>query len=173
MRTIRPLILAIALVLMACGGGSSGDNGDDGASSDGGGSGAVSGNVVDKQAPGEGYASVEGQEYELTVSPALGCEIGPEAVTFSFWVGDNSIVLGGGANNDGGWIGHIELTVFEPEGQEGPVSYFPDLTEHGDRIAVDGDSMSYSGPMMKQPPNDGSNPPPVDVGNGTFSVTCG
>ena len=39
-------------------------------------------------------------------------------------------------------------------------------------MAVDGDSFSYSGPMMKRPPNDGSNPPPVDVGDGLVSVTC-
>ena len=40
-------------------------------------------------------------------------------------------------------------------------------------VAVDGTSVSISGPMQKQPPNDGSNPPPVDAGGGTFSFSCG
>ena len=37
---------------------------------------------------------------------------------------------------------------------------------------VSGDSMS-SGQMLVQPPNDGSNPPPLGAVDGTFSVTCG
>ena len=174
MRTTRALIVASALVLAGCGGGSSEGDGDDGGESSSGGAGSVSANVVDRQDAGEGYASVEGQEYELTESPALGCEVSPDAITFSFWVGDNSVVLGGGANRyDDGWLGNIELTVFEPVGQEGPIHYFAELDDLTRGIAIDGDSVSYSGRMMKQPPNDGSNPPPVDVGNGTFSVTCG
>jgi hypothetical protein len=170
----RSGLLVVVLLVAACGGGDGGSEGDPGGGDSGGGSGSVSSNVVDRQEPGEGYASVAGREYNLVVSPALPCEITPEAVTFSFWVGDNSIVLGGGANlYDDGWLGSMQLTLFEPDGEEGPIYYYPDFTEHGDRIGIAGDSMSYSGPLLKQPANDGSNPPPVDAGNGTFSATCG
>jgi hypothetical protein len=174
------LLMSVVLLFAACGGddaGGTADRNDDqeAATSDEGGSDSGGdGDVVDQQPAGEAMASVDGQEFDLTESPALGCDITPDTVTFSFWVGDNSIVLGGGANyyDEDGWLGHIELTVFEPEGEDGPVSYFIDLEANGDRIATDGDSFSYSGPMLKQPPNDGSNPPPVDAGDGTFSVTC-
>ncbi|MGD2101989.1 MAG: hypothetical protein PVG83_07110 [Acidimicrobiia bacterium] len=173
------MTVLLALVLAACGGGDTG--GDDpstgtgdtvgGADAD---SGSNSGDVVDTQEPGHAMVTVEGREYNLDVSPALDCSIADEAVTFAFWVGDNSVVLGGGANRyEDGWIGSIDLRISEPEGQDGPIAYFPDQDSLSDGIAVDGDSMSYSGPMMKQPPNDGSNPPPVDVGSGTISVTCG
>lgn len=105
---------------------------------------------------------------------ALDCKVAEDAITFSFRIGDNEVTLGGGANHyDEGWFGSIDLRVANPQGEEGPVSYFPDLATNSDSVAVDGNSMSYSGPMQKQPPNDGSNPPPVDVGDGTISVTCG
>ena len=39
-------------------------------------------------------------------------------------------------------------------------------------FTVDGSTMSYSGPMLKQPANDGSQPPPVEVGEGTIRATC-
>lgn len=175
------LLAALTLALAACGGGDSGGNGsgdvgtNDAASSeenssDGGGS----GDVVDAQQPGQAMVSVEGREYTLEVSPAIDCSISDDSITFAFWVGDNSVVLGGGANlYDDGWLGSIELRISEPEGEDGPISYFPDQGALDDGIAISGDSMSYSGPLMKQPANDGSNPPPVDVGDGMMSATCG
>ena len=95
-------------------------------------------------------------------------------ITFSFRIGDNEVTLGAGANRyETGWLGNIDMTVANPDGEEGPISYFPDLAEHGDAgLAFDGNSMSYSGPMQKSPRNDGSNPPPIDVGDGVISVTC-
>jgi hypothetical protein len=178
-RTMTVLTILLALVLAACGGGDSG--GDDpntgtadtvaGADAD---SGSSPGDVVDVQEPGQASVTVDGKEYELDVSPAVDCAIAPDSVTFAFWVGDNSVVLGGGANlYEDGWLGSIDLRISEPEGQDGPISYFPDQDSLDDGIAISGDSMSYSGPMMMQPPNDGSNPEPVGVGDGTISVTCG
>lgn len=185
-RRLHVLIVLVALAAAACGGaasdGDATDTGTDGtvagteSNDDGGGdSGSSAGQIVDQQPAGQATASVDGSEFTLDVSPALDCSITPEGVTFAFWVGDNSVVLGGGANyyDEDGWLGHIELSVAEPEGQDGPVAYFIDMESDGDRIAVDGDSFSYSGPMLKQPPNDGSNPAPVDAGDGTFSATCG
>lgn len=168
-------LVALMLVVGACGGGAGdgGASGDDAASGDNGSGGSGDAGLVDEQAPGQATVSVDGKEYALEVSPAVDCNIAEDAITFAFWVGDNSITLGGGANlYEDGWLGSIDLTDYEPEDGDGPVSYFPDTDALDDGIAVDGDSMSYSGPMMKQPPNDGSNPPPVDVGNGTISVTC-
>lgn len=55
-------------------------------------------------------------------------------------------------------------------GEPGPISYFPDPAADGDALVIDGNSASYSGPMQKQPANDGSNPASVDVGNGVISV---
>lgn len=175
----RPLAIVIAFVLLlavtACGGDSGSEDGPpaDQASSDGGDS-SGGGDVSNAQPPGEAAVSVDGKEYNLEVSPAVDCSIADDSITFAFWVGDNSVTLGGGANlYDDGWLGSIDLRVSEPEGEDGPISYFPDQGALSDGIAIDGDSMSYSGPMMKQPPNDGSNPPPVDIGSGTISVTCG
>lgn len=130
--------------------------------------------VVDPQPPGQAMVMVDGQEYTLTDPGAIACTIDQDAITFSFRIGDNEVTLGGGANlHDNGWLGGMDLRVANPAGEPGPISYSPDLAAHGDGIVVDGVSMSYSGPMRKQPANDGSNPPPIDVGDGTISVTCG
>jgi len=118
--------------------------------------------------------TVDGQDFTLTEPGALECSIAEDAITFSFRIGDNEVTLGGGANlYDTGWLGSVDLRVANPTSEPGPISYFPDLAVNGDGIAIDGASMSYTGAMQKQPANDGSNPPPVDVGQGTISVTCG
>ncbi len=129
--------------------------------------------LFDRTSVGEGQSvSVDGQEFTLTGSPSLDCDIGPEAITFAFWVGDNSTTLGGGANlYDDGWLGSIRLSTVDDEGL--PVAYYPDDGAMDGGVAISGDSMSFSGPMLMQPPNDGTNPPPVQVGDGTISVTCG
>ena len=118
--------------------------------------------------------TVDGQDFTLTEPGALECSIAEDAITFSFRIGDNEVTLGGGANlYDTGWLGSVDLRVANPTSEPGPISYFPDLAVNGDGIAIDGASMSYTGPMQKQPANDGGNPPPVDVGQGTISATCG
>lgn len=167
----RWLVMAVLLSCVACGGAGEADDGAGGGEAEGGSAGG--GGVVDQQPPGQAFVSVDGHELTLEVSPAVDCSVSPDGISYSFWVGDNSIVLGGGANlYDTGWVGSINLRIAEPEGQDGPVSYSPDIAANGDRIAIEGNSMSYSGPMRKQPPNDGTNPPLEDVGDGTFSVTC-
>ena len=171
MKRTSALVITLMLVLTACGGGSEEGGGSEGNGTSGGGGG---GQVVNQQPPGQAMASVDGRELTLTEPGAVDCSITSEAITFGFRIGDNEVTLGAGANlYDDGWLGGIDLIVWNPEGEDGPISYYPDLAEHGDRIAVDGESVSYSGPMLKQPPNDGSNPPPVEVGEGTISATCG
>ena len=184
--TVTPKISAVALsillaaTLAACGSSSSGDadnasSGDQPAaqSDDASGKGS-SGDVVDPQPPGQATASVDGQEYVLDLPGALDCTIEDDTFTYSFRIGDNEVTLGAGANEyDGKWIGNIDLVVANPTGELGPIHYIPNLTENGaSGLAFDGDSMSYSGPMQKQPANDGSQPQRVDVGDGTISVTC-
>ena len=167
------LIAAVVLVLAACsdGGGDSavattlGDGGPQGAS--------TGASVVNVQPPGQAMVLVDGQEFTLTEPGALECSITQDAITISFRIGDNEVTLGGGANlYDAEWLGSADLRVANPAGEPGPISYFPDLAAHGDGISIDGDSMSYVGPMQKRPANDGTNPPPVDVGEGTISATC-
>jgi hypothetical protein len=157
----------------ACGDDDSGEAQSDGGD---GGTAVASGGaeVVDPQPPGQAKAVVDGREFTFTEPGALDCLIAEGSLTFSFRIGDNEVTLGAGANrSDTGWLGSIDLRIANPDGEDGPVSYFPDLAANGDAVAIDGNSMSYSGPMQKQPPNDGSNPPPIDIGNGTISVTCG
>jgi len=172
----RTLILmaAVVLVLAACR--------DDASDSDadttvgGGGSEAAStgGSVANVQPPGQATVMVDGQEFTLTEPGALECSITQDAITISFRIGDNEVTLGGGANlYDAGWVGSMDVRIANPAGEPGPIRYFPDIAAHGDGIAIDGDSMSYVGPMQKQPANDGTNPPPVEAGDGTISATCG
>lgn len=178
LRRTMTLMVILMLVLAACGGddGEADDIGaDDIGTVDAGDSesgGEVSGDVVDPQPPGQAMASVDGQDFTFDTPGLTDCTISEESITYSFVIGDNEVGLAGGANlYDDGWLGDITLRVVGADGL--PVQYFPNPGSLGDGIAISGDSMSYSGPMMMQPPNDGSNPPPVDVGEGTISVTCG
>lgn len=172
MRRILTRVAAMVLVLGACGG--DGTSTDDTAQEDSTGESSGGGAVVDPQPPGQATVVVDGQEFTLTDPGALACTIEPDAITFSFRIGDNEVTLGGGANRQSnGWLGSIDLRIANPASEPGPIGYFPDLAAHGDAVAVDGTSMSYSGPMQKQPANDGSNPAPIGVGDGTISVTCG
>ena len=176
MRRAFALMVAVVLVLAACGGDDdAGDSATETTASDGGSQDAPSGGaVVNPQPPGQAMVTVDGQDFTLTEPGALECTIAQDAITFSFRIGDNEVTLGAGANlYDTGWLGAIDLRVANPTGEPGPISYFPDLAANGDGITIDGASMSYTGPMQKQPANDGSNPAPVDVGQGTISVTCG
>lgn len=142
-------------------------------SAEGGDSTGTGGAVVDPQPPGQAVASVDGQEFTLVEPGALACTLADDSITFSFRIGDNEVTLGAGANRtDDEWFGGIDLRIANPTGEDGPISYFPELPANSAGMVVDGDSFSYFGPMMKQPPNDGSNPPPVDVGDGTVSITC-
>ena len=169
------LIAAVVLVLAASGDDNAANPNTESTAGDGGSRDAPSGGaVVNPQPPGQAMVTVDGQDFTLTEPGALECTIAQDAITFSFRIGDNEITLGGGANlYDTGWLGSIDLRVANPTGEPGPISYYPDLAANGDGVAIDGASMSYTGPMQKQPANDGSNPPPVDVGQGAISVTCG
>lgn len=144
-----------------------GNNGDDGG--DGGGG----GDTVNRPAPGQAAVSVDDQEYTLTEPGALACTVTDESITFSFRLGDNAVTLGAGANQtDGEWFGSVVLRVAEPSDEPGPISYFPEFPANSAGVTIDGDSFSYTGPMQKQPANDGSTPAPIDVGDGLITVTC-
>lgn len=186
MKRTMALLLALALVLAACGGDDSGDDAIDTgtddtvapgeSNDDGGGDGdAGSGEVVDPQPPGQATVSVDGQELVFDTLGPSDCIIEADRLSFAFVIEETSATLSAGANlTDDGWQGDILTRVFDDEGR--PVQYYPQrqagLMIQGE-IVVDGDSMSFSGPMEMQPPNDGTNPPPEDVGDGTISVTCG
>ena len=188
MRTTRVLVFTLLLVgVTACGGDDDVADapaepaapGDDSSGSDGrddgnGGSGDRSGGaVVNPQPAGQTLVSVDSQEFTLTEPGALACTLANDSITFSFRIGDNEVTLGAGANwIDDEWYGGVDLRIANPSGEEGPIAYFPEPPANSSGMAVDGNSFSYSGPMLKQPPNDGSNPPPVDVGNGIISITC-
>lgn len=192
-RSVRSVLVLFAVAVMllgACGGndgdeestsgaiGSDGDEASDEGGSSGDDGGATSGAVVDPAPPGQATVSVDGLDLSFEVPGALACSIGEESITFSYRIGDNEVTLGAGANRyDEGWLGGFDLSIANPDGEQGPIGYYPAPGENGildgSLFAIDGASMSYSGPMLKQPANDGSNPPPVDVGTGTISATCG
>lgn len=133
------------------------------------------GKVVDAPSPGQATASVDGKDFSFELPGGVACNIANDEFSFSFRIGDNEVTLGGGGFFQGNseWGGFITIAVGEPEGEQGPVQYLASLADHGaSALAFDGNSMSYAGPMQKQPPNDGSNPLPIDVGDGTISVTC-
>lgn len=160
------------------GGGSGGDgsgtggNGGGGGGGDGGGGGG-GGDTVNRPAPGQAAVSVDDQEYTFTEPGALACTVTDESITFSFRLGDNAVTLGAGANQtDGEWFGSVVLRVAEPSDEPGPISYFPEFPANSAGVTIDGDSFSYTGPMQKQPANDGSTPAPIDVGDGLITVTC-
>ena len=141
---------------------------------DGSGDGASGATVVDPPPPGHATVSVDGQEFNFELPGALDCLVGAEAFRFSYRIGDNEVTLGAGANRyETGWAGNISMIVANPTGESGPVTYSPATGSMSDAaFAFDGNSMSYSGPMQKTPRNDGSNPPPIDVGEGTVTITC-
>ncbi len=186
---VWPAAIALTLALTSCGtdddgestssdvatdagASAAGTTGDSESNADGG-----SGAVADPAPPGSGTASVDGLDLDLALIGGLDCAISDEAITFAYRIGDNEFTLGGGLNRvDGGWLGSIRLTVANPDGEAGPIAYYPEPGQDGvldeSLIGVADGSMSYAGPMLKQPANDGSNPPPVNVGDGTFSASC-
>lgn len=173
MRKALMLGVVVLLTLAACGS----DDADQPSSATDNGSGDAakgSGTVVDPQPPGQATVSVDGQIFTMDQPGALACSVSNEKITYSFRLGDNEVTLGAGASKiNGGWLGNISLVVANPNGEQGPVQYLVNVADDGEQgFAFDPPSMSYSGPMQKQPANDGSNPPTVDVGNGTISITC-
>ena len=114
---------------------------------------------------------VDGLEYTFDTPGGISCTVTDDEFAFSHIIGDNEIVLGGGASISGGqWFGSVTLRVFA---DNGVTEYSAKIVDNPSGIAVDGNSVSYSGPMEKRAPsNDGSPSEPEDVGNGTFSATC-
>lgn len=122
---------------------------------------------------GQATAMVDGHEFNWDLPGAVPCDIQEAEFSISYRTETNSTTLGGGGfRSDSGWAGDILIEVPEPEGKMGVTQYFVDLAENGDGLDISGDGLTYSGPWMMRPPNDGTNPPPVDVGDGTLSATC-
>lgn len=175
---------SVALVISACGDDESdrsGQGSDAPASSDdGAGDGASGGSAAGiDDAPPSGQATASVDELDLTfeLPGALECSISDESLTYSYRIGDNEVTLGAGVNRvDGGWMGSISLTIANPADEPGPIAYYPapgDLGVLDDSLfVVDGDTAMYAGPMLKQPANDGSVPPPVEVGEGRIIASC-
>jgi hypothetical protein len=174
------LSVAAIVVLGACGGGAepegtAGGGGAGGATaapaSDGGGAGST-GEVVNRQPPGQGFVSVDGQEFTFTTRGGIDCTVTDEEWSFSFIIGDNEVTVGGGATNDDGeWWGSLSMRVVA---DDGTTEYVAKLLDNPNGIAVDGDSVSYAGPVEKYPPAPpGELPEPIDVGDGVFTATCG
>lgn len=175
-------MLVAGLALGACGGDDDDAEGEtgsgeetsvaDSSSTDDDGGGAV----LDAAPAGEGTASVDGLDISFVTDVSNGnCLISDESITFGFAAADGVTTMAGGMNRSSGqWAGSILIRVPNPDG-EGFIQYYPATVEGGTlqgSIGVDGSSMVYSGPIEMQPVNDGSNPPPVDVGDGTISATC-
>lgn len=169
------ILTALLLILAACGGGDTGDaSGDTSAGGEGQAASSGGGDVVDPQPPGQAKAVVDGQEYTFTEPGGVDCNITEETITFAFIIGDNEVTVGGGANlYDDGWLGAIDLIVWNPEGEDAPIDYSPALAENADGLAIDGASMSYSGPWTRNDPNDPGNIDGIPAGDGTLSLTCG
>ncbi len=134
------IVMAVVLtVLSACG-----DDGDSTASdvvpeSDGdgtagsdddGGSGASLG---DAPPPGTATASVDGLDLTFDVPNAVSpCSIADDSITFGFGVDGEDFTLVAGANRvDGGWMGSIALDIASPDGEPGPIAYYPAPGENG------------------------------------------
>lgn len=170
-------LVALGLMLIAACGGGDATGDPSGTESDAGsattaGSGSGDGQVVAQQPPGQAMVSVDGREFTFERIGAADCRVEPGSFTFSWVIGDNEVTLGGGGDvYDDDWLASIRLRLTNDDGE--PISYEPDQDHLNDGIAIAGDSFSYSGPMLMQPPNDGSAPPPEPVGDGTISATCG
>ena len=129
--------------------------------------------AVDAAPAGQAMATVDGREFSWDLPGAVPCDIQEGEFSFAFRSDANDTTLGGGGfRSDSDWGGEILITVPEPQGEIGVTQYFVNLAENGDGLDIRADGLTYSGPWMMRPPNDGSNPPPVDAGEGTLTLTC-
>jgi hypothetical protein len=144
----------------------------DGGTGDGGTGGGTGGGVVNPQPPGQGAASVDGQEFTFNTPGGIACSVTPEEFSFSYIIGDNEVTIGGGASIQGGqWFGSLSMRVTS---DDQTIEYVAQLNDNPDAVAVDGNSVSYAGPMEKfLPAPPGELPQGIDVGSGVFTTTCG
>jgi len=176
MRSRFSLLVALMLTIAACGGGGDSGSSDEGSVDDGnvssGDDASSGGDVVNAPPPGQATASVDGRQYSFDTPGGRACEVSEDEFGFSYIIGDNEVVLGGGAIVSGGqWFGSLTLRNFE---DNGVTEYRAKLIDNPSAIAIDANSVSYSGPMEKTSTTaNGSLSEPEDVGNGIFSSTCG
>lgn len=139
---------------------------------------AASGAIDGAPPAGQAVARVDGYDLTFEIPGPGPCTVSDDTFTYSFVQGDNEVTLAAGVNGvDGGWMGSISLTIANPpDGEAGPIAYYPAPGDQGvfdePLFVVDGNSVMYDGPMLKQPANDGSLPEPIDVGTGVVIATC-
>ena len=165
MRRFWLSVVAI-VVLGACGGGAEPEGNTGGAggataapAGDGGGGGST-GDVVNRQPPGQAAVSVDGQEFTFTTPGGIACSVTDEEWSFSFIIGDNEVTVGGGATNDDGeWWGSLSLRVVA---DDRTTEYVAKLVDNPAAVAVDGDSVSYAGPVDEVPAGSAGRAPAAD-----------
>lgn len=177
-RNVRKLALLTALIMAiaACGGSGTdpeteGDQNAPAQDSDGGEREAppVSPDVVDRQPSGQAHVVVDGLDYTFDTFGPSDCNVESFQFGFSFIIGENEVSLtGGGTSNIQEWATNLAMRVFNATDDGAPVTYANPVGSGSDGLAIDGNSVSYSGPIEKKVPN----ADPVDVGEGTISVTC-
>ena len=178
---MRHLLLPVAsMVLIAACAGESGPESrtPDGASEPvakpqpAGDGGAGDGGVVNRQPPGQGAATVDGQEFTFNTPGGVACKVTDEEFSFSYIIGNNEVTIGGGASIQGGqWFGSLSMRI---AADDGTTEYVAKLNDNPGAVAIDEDSVSYAGPVDKYvPAPPGELPQGVDVGNGVFTATCG
>jgi hypothetical protein len=136
------------------------------------GDGGAGGGVANRQPPGQGAATVDGQEFTFNMPGGVPCKVTDEEFSFSYFIGDNEVTIGGGASIQGGkWFGSLSMRI---AADDGTTEYVAKMNDNPGAVAIDGDSVSYAGPMDKYlPAPPGKLPEGVDVGNGVFTATCG
>jgi len=168
------LLLALTLPIAACGTTPSSEPpNEEGTTTSGDASSqSGSGQVVDKQEPGEAIARVDGLEYSFDTPGGIACTVSNEEFGFSFIIGDNEVSLGGGATVTGGqWFGSLTMRIFD---DEGVTEYAAVINENSSAVVTEDNSVSYSGPMeVYRPSEPGEISEPESVGDGIFSATCG
>ncbi len=89
--------------------------------------------VGDVPPPGTATASVDGLDLIFDVPNAVSpCSIADDSITFGFGVDGEEFTLAAGANRvDGGWMGSIALDIANPDGETGPIAYYPAPGENG------------------------------------------
>jgi hypothetical protein len=115
---------------------------------------------------GEAIVVVDGKTLTF---PTLGaCDMDADGgFNFNFIAADQlSDIRAGGYEADGAWLGSINIVYADG------AAYQANLDADGARLAIDGDGMTLSGPMLYLPRNDGSLPTPQPIGQGTIAATC-
>lgn len=170
------VLLTCMLVLAAC----SGDATDDPAPADGGGAAAAADDGADAgpddaaaappaDAPGAGTAVVSVDGMEFTFDGAISCQTSDEDYNVAYVLGDDEVRFASGGFNNDGWNANALLRIANPADEPGPVQYTVVITEQRDGFVVGDGTVTFEGEWEKIPAGEIDG---VDVGTGSFAVTC-